>query len=370
MESQKIDTLTSLRFFAAATIVAGHGQHLFEPWSFVHKLSLDHAVSFFFVLSGFILAFTYDERLVNNASVRRYYVSRIARIVPTHLLTAVAAMLLVIGAAPSLSVVVANLLLVQSWIPSINFFFSVNGPSWSISDEMLFYALFPLLIWKLPTTWRLKLGLTSGLAAAIGIAACAAGVSGSTALWAGYVLPLTRLPEFMLGIAVYRIFRRVGSNTLDHLSGFTVGLMEAACVASVVGWTYLSQQLASSISVQHHRLEVVSQWLQSGAGAPIAAATIFVFAFQRGFLSKALQNRVVVYLGEASFSLYMVHQIVLHIMLDRIPLSPTRDHFVLWIVYAAVSLAIASLTHSYFEDPIRRLIAGWHRVKNSSAAQV
>jgi peptidoglycan/LPS O-acetylase OafA/YrhL len=54
---QKLDALTSLRFFAAAMIVVHHGHRVFGSMGLAESLPLDQGVSFFFVLSGFILAY-------------------------------------------------------------------------------------------------------------------------------------------------------------------------------------------------------------------------------------------------------------------------------------------------------------------------
>jgi peptidoglycan/LPS O-acetylase OafA/YrhL len=54
-------------------------------------------------------------------------------------------MLLYAAAATPPVIGLANLLLAQAWVPDPNVFLSVNGPSWSLSCELMFYLLFPLL---------------------------------------------------------------------------------------------------------------------------------------------------------------------------------------------------------------------------------
>src|SRR5512135_575734 len=87
MDKRKLDALTSLRFIAAATIVLHHskGNFGFSETAF-SNFSLDHGVSFFFVLSGFILAYVYPK-LNGPGHAGRFLLARFARIWPAHLFT-------------------------------------------------------------------------------------------------------------------------------------------------------------------------------------------------------------------------------------------------------------------------------------------
>jgi len=96
---ERLNALTGLRFLAAAAIVLLHSagnfgfkEGAFKPWG------LGQAVSFFFVLWGFVLAYAYPK-LAGGHSVRNFYVARIARIWPTH----IAAFFLVLILLPSYS---------------------------------------------------------------------------------------------------------------------------------------------------------------------------------------------------------------------------------------------------------------------------
>lgn len=149
-----IKPLTSLRFVFAFLVFMSH-MNLFpheEPGFLWHLFYEGYAgVSFFFMLSGFILAYTYQQRLIDGtATVRSFYVARIARIYPLHLLALfVALFFLQFFNHPSpadffhLGI---NTFLLQSFIPGQEFLF--NSVSWSLSDEAFFYALFPLIVFS------------------------------------------------------------------------------------------------------------------------------------------------------------------------------------------------------------------------------
>jgi hypothetical protein len=139
-----IKPLTSLRFFAALMVLAHH------YFGFMAGFS---GVTFFYVLSGYILAVNYAGKVGSWAEIRLFWWKRFARIYPTHLLTLIATLPL----GSSLAILPLNLLLIQSWIPVQGVYFSFNGPSWSISNEAAFYAAFPLLI-VLVTPGRLPPG--------------------------------------------------------------------------------------------------------------------------------------------------------------------------------------------------------------------
>ena len=164
MKNIQIHSLTSLRFFAALMVFFSHldflrihtdtagnpdkYQDIYNTW-FYEGYS---GVTFFFILSGFILAHSYQDRLVNHTTATTdFFIYRIARIIPLHWLTLLLAIFLLRTSNDnydffSTSSFLANALLLQAWFSDINIAFSYNLVSWSLSDEMFFYAMFPLLI--------------------------------------------------------------------------------------------------------------------------------------------------------------------------------------------------------------------------------
>src|SRR6516165_1764002 len=122
----KLDALTSLRFFAAFMIVVAHAIGLFpnifhlDPHGIVPGLALGQGVSFFYVLSGFILTYNYYG-LKGPADTKRFLWARIGRIWPSHIATACLSMAVhpreyVHFGWTVFSIVLANLLMLQAWI--------------------------------------------------------------------------------------------------------------------------------------------------------------------------------------------------------------------------------------------------------------
>ena len=158
---QKLDALTSLRFFAAAMIVVSHAHPIFGSWGIANAAPLGQGVSFFFVLSGFILAYNYPV-LANGAEARRFWLARFARVWPLHAVTALLWIAVVFNfdrqtyfsGYDGLARLFTNMLLVQAWMPLKDWSLSFNGVSWSLSVEFFFYASFPFLIARWKNHWH------------------------------------------------------------------------------------------------------------------------------------------------------------------------------------------------------------------------
>src|SRR5688500_9857004 len=125
--SSRLDGLTSLRFFAAMAIVLFHCDGVFGLGK--GGFALLQGVSFFYVLSGFILARVYP-RLAGRAAVFAFWRARVARIWPAYLAAlAIGAWLL--GYEWRFGTALAYLAMVQSWVPLPGYYFSYNGVGWS-----------------------------------------------------------------------------------------------------------------------------------------------------------------------------------------------------------------------------------------------
>src|SRR5436190_9459923 len=121
----RLDALTGLRFPAAAAVALAHLPNLHAEASLgptARRVLAEGGagVPFFFILSGFVLAYSYHDRLARptRGELARYAVSRFARIGPVYLLSVVLIALWPVGPVPAgAAAVAANLLLVQAWPP-------------------------------------------------------------------------------------------------------------------------------------------------------------------------------------------------------------------------------------------------------------
>jgi peptidoglycan/LPS O-acetylase OafA/YrhL len=163
-------------------------------------------VSFFFMLSGFVLAWTYRQ----GDTVRAFYRRRIARILPAYLVVTAVALVFVItvvdvhGTVPVLKTIFPFTLL-QAWAPEPSVYGAGNWVAWSMSVEVFFYALFPLLIGPVMSLDRKRLGWLLAACAALAILAPLAlrpHAEPEVAFWAIYINPAYRLLEFVIGMCV------------------------------------------------------------------------------------------------------------------------------------------------------------------------
>jgi peptidoglycan/LPS O-acetylase OafA/YrhL len=205
--SGKIDALTGLRFWAATLIVTQHAAMLRIP---IPSWAFGGGVSLFFVLSSFILAYVYPQ-LDDWRAVQRFLVLRVARIWPAHLVMLVV-WLAVIGGTVFSAPFVANLMMVQAWVPYYPWYFSFNAPSWSISTEFFFYLVFPLLIisWQRNWWWKWLAAATilAGLIAVCTLARLPNLSTEDVVTVHGLILinPLSRVFEFVTGMVAYSCF--------------------------------------------------------------------------------------------------------------------------------------------------------------------
>ena len=212
-----IGALTGLRFLAAFAVflhhVAGHFgiPHCPMPLGAI-------GVSFFFVLSGFILVYVYQHRLKSTSDIPKFYFTRWARIWPLHFVCLVLFFFFLSSfshafhSSDNFWKLIANLFLLQSWIPSSQWAFAFNSVSWSISTEFFFYLAFPLLLLASRRRfWQLFVGLgLLQVLAVIGVqwyclqSGPTHGIYDVTLFF--HFNPIVRGWEFMAGMAVGRYF--------------------------------------------------------------------------------------------------------------------------------------------------------------------
>lgn len=305
--------LTSLRYFAALLVVLFHYAFFFQPGGkhtglniglrLVEKGAI--GVDFFFLLSGFILAYGYAKGDALRGTRRQFWVARVARIYPVYLLGLALALVPFLEDSHSRAGLVAALgaqpLLLQAWIPQLLTMHAWNTPSWSLSNEAFFYVLFPFVLIPLLGLSRRGL-LTVALASWTGylvvpFAIHAAAVHAHRyAWWLDTALrfnPIIHLSEFLIGAGVGIIFLR-GSDRMLTWSPLRFDIAAVALVAAV----------AALLLVGGPRLQDYTLWAL--ADVPLVLL-IYVLAHQRGAISRLLAVSPLLVLGEASYSVYILH---------------------------------------------------------------
>jgi peptidoglycan/LPS O-acetylase OafA/YrhL len=361
--------LTSIRFLAALAVVLSHYMEL----GLLHtsRAFFDFvdggrpAVSMFFVLSGFILTYTYREPL-SKGGPRAFYAARFARIYPVVLLglalvAPVTAVLLYTNDSVhllewfalknavnvSLAVsLVAQLLLVNAWFPFAAVNQPWNGPSDSVSCEAFFYAMFPWLLRKLDGRGPARaLLICAGvwIAQGVGIVLIQTMLPASRSGFLVVALPLLRIAEFVLGVGAALLFlsireRRAPRRALALTLTGTASV--ALCVIAL--WRPFSPVF----------------YLES----PFFAMLILGLALLDRPVFGLLNARWLVRLGEASYSLYLIH-----VPLAYLALLAGFDRGNGWMVLG-FALWFSVAVFRFYEEPMRRAIRARLSGRPQSAA--
>jgi peptidoglycan/LPS O-acetylase OafA/YrhL len=237
--------------------------------------------------------------------------------------------------------IILNLLLLHSWAVPGPLHFSLNGPSWSLSNEMFFYVIFPALIYLRPRS--LAIITAAGIVIVAVLASWSAAVTpmySSDVEWFFYVNPLVRLIEFTAGMLVHTAWRtgrfRRYAGTQSEIALIVLAPIVMIGVSSFGVPLPLRYQLAY---------------------LPLMVAFVFIFACGHGAISRGLCARPLILLGQASFSLYLVHRPIFtlsHQLSERF-LGKAVD-LPLAIGLLAGCSAISVLVYRRVETPIQRLL--------------
>ncbi len=279
--------LDSFRGLCALSVVVFH-LHLwqgFSEWDFFRSAGL--MVEFFFTLSGFVLAYRYQQEAMNGRGFARYMVSRFFRIYPLHLvmlLLFTVLLLLQVGhnAWAMTGQWLYQIVLLQAWLPTADPF-AFNGPAWSISVEFYLYVLFGLILWASGRFQRWAFALVL-----LGCSAC-----------------------------VYLQADFVGSGGFRGITCFFLGALAYHGFDVIHRW-HIGRVLGSMIEV----LLLIALYVVITAQYPMKsffaawafAVAIIGFAFESGMISRVLRQAWWVNLGKWSFSIYLTHYAVVHLI--------------------------------------------------------
>ncbi len=349
------DILDGLRGVAALTVVCFH---LFEAFATSHlDQRINHgylAVDFFFILSGFVTGYAYDDRW-GRMSVREFVKRRLIRLHPMVVMGALigAAMFYTQGCSAwdvtriSLGMLLLSTLLNALLIPATTGFeirgvgemYPLNGPSWSLMFEYIGNLLYALFIRRLSTR------LLAMLVAAAGCALAAFAVWGPLGdICVGFAMTgenilggsLRLLFSFSAGLLMARIFKPAKIK-----GAFWIGAAAIVAVASV-----------PRIGGSEHL------WM-NGAYDALCAVAVFpllVYIGASGRTTDKFTTRLCKFLGDISYPLYMVHYpfIYLYFAWVKNENLTFRESLPAAAALVAGSIALAWLCLKFYDEPIRR----------------
>jgi peptidoglycan/LPS O-acetylase OafA/YrhL len=347
----EIKALTSLRGIAAMAVVMQHFSATAQTHAAVSIPSLvPHgymAVDLFFVLSGFIMAYTYrtDFELRGNRAMPSFLLKRAARILPLNTVVVIAIVCAGTGSGILLGRnifyssanlpydVICNLFLLQG----LGWGTNLNGPSWSICTEFAAYLLFPLLLALAFSRQTLVTGVTLLISvAALVVTAIAHPRLGLDVSSVQGELVLC-FAQFILGLFTYRVTQ------MPSIRGWLEADSPAILAA---GWVVASLCL---------RIDILA-----AIGFPAIVATL---ACNRGRVADLMAMRLPYFLGEVSFSIYLIHDPCRPVALELLrAIHPVPLGAIPALVFALVCsllvVPLAWIAYLTVERPGRRAVRG------------
>lgn len=357
-----IPPLTSLRFFAAALVVVFHydPDKLTRLPDFLQNwLETGYeAVTFFFVLSGFVLSYVYfgAEPGRTNVGLKAFFIARFGRLFPAYYVSLLIALPFFVlpsvfqDEAPSPNLAFHGVLVVtslQSWWPPAAL--AWNPPGWSVSVEWFLYMTFPAIAWAarfIPSgAFLVGSYLFVAVVAAFRVMVMEPLAEDDPDTWRNFALffPLFHLPQFIFGVALGRV----------HLFG-------PRPAPALAAWMFAAGTIG--LMILFADLDELPARIRSNAVLVILIGMQVFGAAQAGHVAyRALSVRPLVYLGNISYSLYALHQPLefywewLGPAERGLRLPPMLD----FAIFFALVLGASALCYRYVETPLRRRIRRW-----------
>lgn len=358
VRAPRLDSLTGLRFLAAAMVLVHHFANFVDVPALAWFRFGATGVTFFFILSGFVLTWSFTPA----DTLPRFYWRRAARIWPMHLVATVLAVP-VFYSLREISidwpVVVASALLLHAWWPVSTTYFGGNPAAWSLSCEVFFYALHPLVVRPL-LQLSARAAMHLAIATALGFGAFAFWARGAlpaeTSAWLLYVSPPYRVGQFLLGVLLAVALRQGGRVPIGR--GAALGALALWLVALYI------LPLVASIPAELSRLLVGS----NDAVLPLLYGGVIAASAQADLDRKPslLTQRPMMALGEWSYALYLTHATLIYLLIALIGRRAPDNGNIVWLgAVGLASIGIACVCYRLVEHPAER----WLRARQPVSAR-
>jgi peptidoglycan/LPS O-acetylase OafA/YrhL len=353
-----LPALTGVRFLAAFYVVLFHGL----PW-LEQKFTLPRAlqtflgngylaVNLFFILSGFILAYTYEGQIEGQTNRLHFWEARFARIYPAYFLSLVLAFWFERGL--SLGTRIAVLSMVQAWNPRAPQLTGAwNYPAWTLSVEAFFYLCFPFLLpWMSRRSVRTLFCFMVFLVVVCVVVHTPVQGLGDLDRSSPFTnivpLPVLRIPEFLLGMVIgLRLLR-------NEAGGRNIGSAPRVYLAVLSSLVILSLPFGVWVSI------VVIPF----------AILVYELAVGNSLLAKLLSTPLMILLGSASYAVYLLQFPVrswTRAIFSRFPENLAH----LGTPLTPLILVLFSiLVFKFWEEPCRRTLRSWFAAGKLPAARV
>lgn len=345
----RLEQLTFIRFIAAIAVVIHHFGLKVFPFTTPILYELfkqgDLGVSFFFFLSGFVMIIAYQNKKKINAL--NYLKNRFARIYPVFFLAAVLLLVNKILSADgyiNLKGFLLHLSMLHAWIPGYQL--SYNIASWTLSVELFFYIIFPFLFNRFYSKKQLDLKQVALVILTVWLVTQVVLVVLRPNLFFDFpqisflydevlrLFPLMHLNQFLVGNLFGILFLKYGVNSIKNYD-----LIIIALILLLLGVLIFNPGLN----------------LFGGLILIVFAPLVYLMACNNGVLTKISNHKILVFLGEISYGIYILQYPVQYLSsylfkvlgLDKI------DEGIRFSAMLAILILFSSLSYLYLEKPMR-----------------
>jgi peptidoglycan/LPS O-acetylase OafA/YrhL len=355
MKSNRIQALTGIRAIAVIMVFLYHNRKYWRddlPEFAIRLLNEFHTgVSIFFVLSGFLIAYTYGDRpLQSKKDYFKYLLIRLARIFPVYLL--ILSLKYFDDGFPSAK---------ETWLTYSLFHgfsdrFNLSGISqaWSLTVELSFYTIAPVIYFLckrniLRTIFFLLAFL--GLTFCIGYGWHAFNDNTDRFFYPWFFILNTtfagRFPEFLCGMLLAYFLTSEKTFLLQGLKYKTITGGTATLLSILIlGWL--------EPNIYQHGTDVAAGLIIRNIVLPCAVIILFYgLITEKTWLQWLLSTRLMVLLGNASFVFYLVHISYVNLKLRTWHLFPDRNFILLWLVSIVVYLIIEKPVYEKLKQLIK-----------------
>lgn len=346
-----LNSLSSLRFFLAFGIYLHH---------LGYTLGIGRiTVTFFFVLSGFLMAYGYGNKFqqLDLYTYKHFMVNRFSRLYPLHVFAFLVSIYIVYltGFKTNWVYAIMNLFLMQTYTDIGIQVFSFSSISWFVADCVFLYALTPFILFLLH---KKKINKNINILYLLEIIVVGAGfvvaysfkgniAAYSTGWWFIYISPYNRIFDYVSGLIAGLIFILLTEKTLKKYNFILFSIFEIGVI--FLGYLNYKSRLFPIDSLRIDMLFV-----------PISLLIIVVFAFQSGILSKILSFNFFLKLGELSFPIFMIHKssiaLTALVLGSKIYGAGGRKHFLAQMLLFGAIVCVADVLNRYYETPSKNWI--------------
>lgn len=333
-----IKSLQSFRALFSVIIFLGH-----FPFAYASPFVVlsDCAVSYFLILSGFVTCLAHEQKILTGQyNFRTFSINRFKRIYPLHILCMVlissAILIMHIAPYPTVPQIIANLLLIQSWVPEYDIYFSMNGVAWFLSTLMFCYIVAVPIIRLCDKHLKAVIAVTTlAIASYLSVLPF---IPDSRLFWFLYIFPVTRVIDFILGILLFQGYKRLKT------AGYTP--------KPYIGITTFAIILITGIASYYlpERITLACWWWM-----PMSVMILYLSMRNENdsTVSRILSSSRLVRFGNMSFSFYMLHSITIAVCLALFyHTAPDASDWVKLAVSFATAYIMAILCSRYFESKI------------------